>query len=95
MMIVEYVSNRSFLDRDALDLVERNLVLPTVVELGRPRRFMVSDLLRYFQLPAVPQIGRDAGRPEGMIANACFNAGRFGAPADDAMSVLLGERRSG
>jgi hypothetical protein len=28
MMIVEYVSNRCFLDRDSLDLVERNLVLP-------------------------------------------------------------------
>jgi hypothetical protein len=52
---------------------------------------MVSDLLRHFQLTAVLQIGRDAGRAEGMIANARFNAGRFGAPADDAVGVLLEE----
>ena len=50
---------------------------------------MVGDLLRHFQLAAVLQIGRDAGRPEGMIANPRFDAGRFRAPADDAMGVLL------
>jgi hypothetical protein len=52
---------------------------------------MVGDLLRYFQLAAVLQIRRDAGRAEGMIANPCFDAGRFRAPADDAVSVLLEE----
>ena len=50
---------------------------------------MVGDLLRHFQLAAVLQIGRDAGRPEGMIANPRFDAGRFRAPADDAVGVLL------
>jgi len=38
---------------------------------------MVSDLLRDFQLAAVLQIRRDAGR--------------FRPPADDAMGVLLKE----
>ena len=52
---------------------------------------MVSDLLRYFQLAAVLQIRRDAGRAEGMIANARFDAGRFRAPDDDAVSALLEE----
>jgi hypothetical protein len=42
-----------FLDRDSPDFVERNLVLPAVIKLGCPRRFMVSDLLRHFQLTAV------------------------------------------
>ena len=54
MMIVEYVSNRRFLDRDSLYLVERNLVLPAVIKFGRPRRFMVGDLLRDFEFSAVP-----------------------------------------
>src|ERR1700757_3723277 len=52
---------------------------------------MVSDLLRYFQLPAVLQIRRDAGRAESMIANPRFDAGRFRASADDAVGVLLEE----
>jgi hypothetical protein len=57
MMIVEYVSNRRFLDRDLLYLVERDFVIAAVVEFGRPRRFMVGDLLRHFQFTAVFQIG--------------------------------------
>ena len=52
---------------------------------------MVHDLLRDFQLTAVLQIRRDAGRAEGMIADARLDAGRLRAPADDAMGVLLGE----
>jgi hypothetical protein len=52
---------------------------------------MVGDLLRDFQLAAVLQIRRDPGRAEGMIANPSFDAGRFRAPADDAVGVLLEE----
>jgi len=53
---------------------------------------MVGDLLRNFQLAAVLQIGRDAGRAESMIANPRLDADRFGAPADDAVDVLLKKR---
>jgi hypothetical protein len=42
---------------------------------------MIRDLLRHFQLAAVPQIRRDAGRAEGMIADPRFNAGPFYALA--------------
>jgi len=42
-----------FLDRDSLYLVERNLVMPAVIKLGCPRRFMVGDLLRDFEFAAV------------------------------------------
>jgi hypothetical protein len=52
---------------------------------------MVGDLLRHFQLAAVLQIRRDASRTEGRIADPRFDAGRFRAPADDAVSVLLKE----
>jgi hypothetical protein len=60
-------------------LIKRNLVLPTIIELGCPRRFMVGDLLRDFEFAAVLQIGGDTGRAEGMIADACLDAGRFRA----------------
>src|SRR5258708_40128715 len=56
---------------------------------------MVGDLLRHFQLAAVLQIRRDTGRAEGMIANPRFDAGRFRAPADDTVGVLLVERIGG
>jgi len=82
---------RSCLNCDPFYLIERNLILSPVVEFGCPRRFMVGDLLRHFQLAAVLQIRRDAGRAEGMIADARLDAGRFRAPADDAVSVLLEE----
>ena len=52
---------------------------------------MVSDLLRHFEFTAVLQIRRDPGRAESMIANPRFDAGRFRAPADDAVGVLLEE----
>ena len=46
-----------------LDLIEGNLILPSVVELGRPRVLVVRDVLRDFELAAVFQIRGDAGRP--------------------------------
>jgi hypothetical protein len=52
---------------------------------------MVGDLLRDFEFAAVLQIRRDAGRAESMIANPRLDAGRFRAPADDAVGVLLEE----
>jgi len=52
---------------------------------------VVSDLLRDLEFTAVLQIGRDAGCAEGMTANPRLDAGRFGAPADDAVGVLLEE----
>jgi hypothetical protein len=48
-----------------------------VIKFGCPRRFVVSDLLRHFQLAAVLQIGRNAGRAEGMIADARFMPAAF------------------
>jgi hypothetical protein len=75
----------------SLYLVERNLVLPAVIKLGCPRRFVVSDLLGDFEFAAVFEIRRDPGGAEGMVANPRFDTGRFRAPADDAMGVLLEE----
>ncbi len=52
---------------------------------------MVGDLLRDFEFAAVLQIRCNTGRTEGMIADPRFDAGRFRAPADDAVGVLLEE----
>jgi len=65
--------------------------MPAIIKFGCPRRFVVSDLLRDFEFAAVLQICRNAGRAESMIANPRFDAGRFRAPADDAVGVLLEE----
>src|SRR6201984_697797 len=43
------------------------------------------------QFTAVFQIRDDAGCTESMIADPRFDAGRFRAPADDAVRVLLEE----
>src|SRR5260370_24449289 len=80
-----------FLDGDSMNFIERDFVIAAVVELGCPWRFMVGDLLCHFQLAAVFQIRRDAGRAESMIADPRFDACRFRAPADDAVGVLLEE----
>jgi hypothetical protein len=37
-------------DGNALDLIERNLILPFVLKLRRQRRFMIGDMLRPFQI---------------------------------------------
>src|SRR5258708_4375489 len=52
---------------------------------------MIGDLLGHFEFAGVLQIRRNAGRAESMIANPRFDAGRFRAPADDAVGVLLEE----
>jgi hypothetical protein len=48
-------------DGNALDLIERNLILPFVLKLRRPRRFMIGDMLCHFKVAAVLQVGRNAG----------------------------------
>ena len=42
------------------DLIERDLVTPAVVELGRPRAFVRGHLLDMFEQPAVLEIDGDA-----------------------------------
>ena len=44
-----------------------------------------------FERAAVLQVGRDPGRPEGVIADLRLDAGRRGAPADHGVGVRLGQ----
>jgi len=42
---------------------------PSVIELRRARRLVPGNVLRHFERTAVLQIRRDAGCPEGVIAD--------------------------
>ena len=57
------------LDRNLLDLVQRNFILPAVVELRRPGRLVIGDVLRGFEGALVLQVRGDAGRAEGVVAD--------------------------
>jgi hypothetical protein len=55
------------LNHDALDLIKRNLILPSVVKLRGSRALVVGDVLRGFKGALVLQVRGDAGRPGGVI----------------------------
>jgi hypothetical protein len=40
-----------------------------VVELRRPRRIVVGDMLRAFEFAVISQVGGDAGSTEGMVSD--------------------------
>src|SRR5690349_16146847 len=74
-------------NRNPLDLIERDLVAGPVVELRRARTLMRSHRLRVFERAAGLEIGRNAGRAEGMTADLGLEAGIDRAPADHAPGV--------
>src|ERR1700731_67638 len=72
--------NHFFLDHDALDLIEADLIAPAIVELGRARRGVVGHRCGLLKRAAVLEIGRDPGRPEAVIAEPGCDARRGRAP---------------
>jgi hypothetical protein len=52
-----------------LDLIERDLIVAAVVELGRSRALMCGHLLCEFEQTAVEQINGDAGQPASETLN--------------------------
>lgn len=79
-------------DQDSFDLIERNLILPAVVKLGRPRALVVGDVLRGFQRAAVLQVRGDAGSAKRVVSDPRLDAG-VGRPAlDHPVGVLLPHR---
>ena len=56
-------------DRDALDLVQRYLIFPAVVELRCFRRFVTCDELRFFDRPTIGEVVRDPRAAKGMTAD--------------------------
>ena len=77
-------------DKDALDLVERDLVGAAVVEAGGAGAFVVGHLLGDFEFAAIAEVFGDAGDAEVVAADLGFDAGAGGAAADHAVDVGLG-----
>ncbi len=57
------------LNNHALNLIKAHLVAPSIVKLRRTGRGVVRHARRFFERPAVLQIGGDAGRAEALIAD--------------------------
>ena len=76
-------------NRNSLHLIERNLVLPSVVELRRPRALVIGDVLCGFQRAVVLQVRSDAGCPESVVPDPRLDASVARPPLDHAVGVLL------
>jgi hypothetical protein len=66
---------RADLNNNPFDLVEGDLIVAAVVELGRPGAFMCGHLLGVFQQTAIEQIHRNTGRPKAMASKPRDDAG--------------------
>src|SRR5207245_1900338 len=87
--------DRRLLQNNPLDLIERDLVVAAIVELGRARAFVRSHLLRVLDETAIDQIDGDAGRPEAVAAEPSEQSGLFGTANDHAPCVLARHARAG
>lgn len=79
-------------DDNSLDFVERNAILPSIVEPRRPRALVIRHLLRDFELAAIPQVFRDPGRPKRVAPDLRPDLGSGRAPADHPVDVALPHR---
>lgn len=78
------------LDRDSLDLIERDLIGRAVVKLCGPRAFVSSDCLSVLERSAIQQIGRDACRAEGVAVCGRAELGLPAPPLDHAVDIDAG-----
>ena len=67
-----------------------NLVLSPVVELCRPGRPVVRDVLRHSEGTLVLQVGGDAGRAKGVVPDLRLDSGVRRAARHQAVGVLPG-----
>ena len=65
---------------DSLDLIERNLVLGAVVQLGGTRRLMRRNLLGVFERAAVLHVSRNPGRAKCVTAGGVGQGGCLRSP---------------
>ena len=82
-------------DGNTLDLVQRELVTRTVVEFRGARALVRRDRLRVLDRPAVLEVGRDAGRSEGLAAGVSVQACCLRAPVDDPQRIVPRQRPLG
>jgi len=73
------------LNRNPLDLVERNLILAAVVELRCPRALVVGDVLRGFKRALVLPVRGDALARKVLVPDPRLDAGAARPPVDNAI----------
>lgn len=81
------------LNSNPLDLIEADVVVPPVIELGCTGTGMICHGSGVFQRAAILQISSDPGRSEAVISHSGLNAGRGSSPADHHIGISLGEGR--
>jgi hypothetical protein len=69
--------------------------MPAIVELGCVRGLVVGDVLRVFEHALVLEVCGDAGRAEGIAADAGLDARRLRAPLNHAVGVHVPHRVAG
>jgi hypothetical protein len=91
MRQVEPITKQEQSDRSEhhlLHLIQAHDVISPIIQLGCPRALMRRHLLRLLKIPAIGQVNRDPGRPEGMAADLRFDPGLARAPADHVEGVF-------
>jgi len=78
-------------DQHPLDLIEGDLVMAAIVELGCSRRGMISHCGSSLQRATILRICRDPGRSERVIADRRPDLGRDRAPAYHRKGIDLGQ----
>lgn len=76
-------------NKNALDLIKRDVVLAPVIEPGGARALMVGHLLGDFELAAVAQVLRDARRPKRVAADLRGDRGGLRAPPNHPVDIGL------
>lgn len=73
----------TLLNFDALNLFKRKFLAGEIVQLGRARRFVISDGLGVLQGAAVLQVSRNPGSTKGMTAGGGEEAGGSARESDN------------
>jgi hypothetical protein len=71
---------RSQLEHHLLHLIQAHNIRSPIIQLGRPRALMRRHLLGFFEIPAIGQVNRDAGCPEGVAADFGLDTRSFSPP---------------
>jgi hypothetical protein len=77
------------LNPNPLDLIKRDFVAGSVIELSRARRLVIRDRLRRLQRTNVQQVRCDSGRAPRVAADIHIEARGQGSPPDHPVDVGL------
>jgi len=79
------------LDQYPFHFVETDLIIPPIVQAGRPSGFLIGHLLGDLELAAISKVLGDAGRTERVVADLRPNSSRRCPAANHPVDVWLGD----